>query len=217
MLSCRFALVTTCLYLASFSVIPPSKQPESTIHLVPVGVYGDTIDEDVSVDAFEALPKRKDFAQHFHGNIGVRIPYGIYRARIYARGFWKAERLITISEPETVAVVALAIGTEGGPQTSNLSGRFRGASPTGGPIRIRLSGVYSGEIIDTEANRSGEFSVTEVLNGTYVVIATQQDRATQRDRVLSVRAICIPLKDSGPLVLDADAPGEVTRLTCGGT
>lgn len=217
MLPYRFALITTCLYLTSFSVIPPSKQPESTVHLVPVSIYGDTIDGDVGVDAFEALPKRKDFAHHFHGNIGVRIPYGMYRARIYRPGFWSSERLITVSEPETVAVVALPIGTEGGPQTSNLSGRFRGASPTGGPIRIRLSGVYSGEIIDTAAKRSGEFSVTGVQDGTYVVIATQQDRATQRDRVLSVKAICIPGKDSGPLVLDADAPGEVTRLTCGGT
>ena len=59
--------------------------------------------------------------------------------------------------------------------------------------------------------------MTGVQDGTYVVIATQQDRATQRDRVLSVRAICIPLRDSGPLLLDADAPGEVTRITCGGT
>jgi hypothetical protein len=217
MLPYRFLLVTTYLYLASFSVIPSSTEPKSTVHLVPVGVFGDTIDEDVSVDAFEALPKKKDFAHHFHGNVGVRVPYGIYRARIYTRGFWSSERLITISEPETVAVVALAIGTEGGPQTSNLSGRFRGASPTGGPVRIRLSGVYSGTVIDTEANKSGEFSVTNVLDGTYVVIATQQDRATLRDRVLSVKAICIPLKNSGPLVLDADAPGELTHLTCGGT
>ena len=197
--------------------MPPSTEPKSTVHLVPVGVYGDPIDEDVTVDAFEALPRKKDFAHHFHGNIGAHIPYGIYRARIYTRGFWSSERLITVSEPETVVVVALAIGTEGGPQASNLSGRFRGANPTGGPIRIRLSGVYSGTTIDTDANKSGEFSVTNVLNGTYVVIATQQDRATLRDRVLSVKAICIPLKTSGPLVLDADAPGEGMRLTCGGS
>ena len=142
MLSCRFVLVTTCLCLASFSVTPPSKEPKSTVHLVPVGVYGDTIDGDVSVDAFEALPKSKDFAHHFHGNIGVRIPYRIYRARIYVRGFWSAERLITISEPETVAVVALAVGAEGGPQSSNLSGRLRGASR-----RVAQSGSASAEFI----------------------------------------------------------------------
>jgi len=113
-------------------------------------------------------------------------------------GFWSGERELRVFQSEVMAVVALEIGmlqTEGGLQTSSISGHVQNTNRTAGPLRIRLTGVYSSTIVDAEVKDSGEFRLAEVPNGRYVLVATQHDK------VLTVRAIDLPIKEA--LVIDA--------------
>lgn len=194
-----------CLCIASLASGAQNPQPRgkeiatSTVRIVPVGISGTEIDvTSVKVESFKPQSGAKDLAALFRGNPASGIPYGIYKVRMRVPGFWSGERELRVFQSEVRAVVALEIGTlqrEGGLQTSSISGHVQNTNRTAGPLRIRLTGVYSSTIVDAEVKDSGEFRLAEVPNGRYVLVAIQHDK------VLTVRAIDLPIKEA--LVIDA--------------
>ena len=174
----------------------------AVVRFIPVGAYGTELGPDghVEVESFEAQFTSASLTGRFRDGVASGIPYGVYKARIRVQGFYSAERVVHVFQPNVIAVVALEIGIEGGPGTSVVSGQLRGANPVSGPMRIRLSGVYSTTIIDTEVNDKGGFSVT-APDGDYVLVATQQNQASQQNRVVGVMPISVSVK-TGPILVE---------------
>jgi hypothetical protein len=201
-------VLSVCFYAAAAETIPVKETRTSTVRVVPVHVLGNELGENIDVDLFQSQDGKTNFSKSFHRGAASGIPYGIYAIRVHVRGFWSAERVVRVFQPNVLVIVGLQIGTEGGPPTSNVSGRIRGADQFAGSIRVRISGVYSNDILDAEVNGSGGFSLEKVPQGEYVLAVTQ------RDRVLAVKAIELPsaessivieIGDSKPITSKADA------------
>ena len=80
-------------------------------------------------------------------------------------------------------------------RASEISGCFRGADHSMGPIRARISRVPSGDIVDIWVSDMGEFSFARVPSGEYVLLATQGGN------ILALISITLPLKTS-PIMID---------------
>jgi hypothetical protein len=176
----------------------------ATVHIMLVDVYGKEVAGKASVELFKGGPKETNLAGRFKDNVAVSIPYGIYGMRVYARGFWPSEREVRVFQPEVWAVVALAPGVEGGPDTSKLSGQLHNMGPSGQPFHIRLSGVYWDVAMDALVNNSGTFELAKIPIGIYTLVVTQQGQ------VKAVRVIRLPLSDPAPIVIDVGQKESAT-------
>jgi hypothetical protein len=149
----------------------------ASVHLVPVYIYGQELQAELQVEMFRAADGGRDFSSRFHNNIATRIPYGTYIARVRAQGFWSSEHLVRVAQPTTTAIFALEVGREGGIQSSDLRGEVKlGKGSLRKSTWVRLFGVYSGELIDTEADETGRFLFTNVSYGDYLATAIQGER-----------------------------------------
>jgi hypothetical protein len=168
----------------------------STVHIIPVDIYGTELRLEGTVKSFDTESDGPDLAAMFHRNAATGIAYGTYKMRFYADGFYSVEREVRVFQPEVWSVVALTLGNEGGPQTSSVSGKILNTGPSVSNIRIRLSGVYSGDIMDAVVDNSGSFALTKGPNGVYSLVATEDDK------ILDVRTIKVPT--TGPVVIDLE-------------
>lgn len=180
---------------------PGTNIPTSHVLIIPVDIYGKQIrDTNLVVEDFKPVSGGKNIASHFHGASASGIPYGTYLMQAGVRGFRSSERLVRVSQPDVIAVIAFAISVEGDLQNSIVSGRIRNAARGGVPLRVRLCAIYGDTTIDVEPNGSGEFSVAQVPNGSYVLIVTSSDS------VLKVQPIRIPA--SAPIDIDIQIRGS---------
>jgi hypothetical protein len=201
-------VLSVCLCAVSAETIPVKETRTSTVRIVPVHVLGNELGGNVDVDLFQSKDEKTNFAKRFHSGSASGIPYGTYTTRVYVRGFFPAERVVRVFQPNVVVVIGLQIGMEGGPPTSNVSGRIRGADQSAGAIRVRISGVYSNDTLDAEVNGLGGFSLEKVPQGEYVLAVTQ------RERVLVVKAIKLSSAES-PIVIEVDDSKPITSKADG--
>jgi hypothetical protein len=200
------AVLSASLCAVSAETIPVKETRTSMVRIVPVHVLGNELGENVDIDLFQSQDEKTNFAERFHSGTASGIPYGTYTTRV--RGFRSAEPVVRIFQPNVIVVVGLQIGLEGGTPTSDVSGRIRGADQSAGPIRVRMSGVYSTELLDAEVNSTGGFSLERVPQGEYVLAVTQ------RERVLVVKAIKLPSVES-PIVIEVGDSKPITSKADG--
>ena len=199
-------VLLVCILVMAFTGARSAAKTETTttashVRIVPVGIYGKALDDaNLVVEDFRSISGGKSIADHFHGASASEIPYGIYVLRARVPGFWSNERLVRVFQPDVVAVIDLAVGVDGGPQNSAVSGRIRTAKRGPASIRARLCGTYGDTTIDTELNSSGEFSVAEVPNGSYILIIMSSDA------VLKAQPIRVPV--SAPIDIDLADPSQ---------
>jgi hypothetical protein len=201
-------VLSACLCAVSAETIPVRETRTSTVSVVPVHVLGNELDENIDVDLFQSQDEKTNFSKSFHRGAASGIPYGIYAIRVHVRGFWSAERVVRVFQPHVLVIIGLQIGMEGGPPTSNLSGRIQGADQSAGPIRVRISGVYSNDILDAEVTGSGGFALEKVPDGEYVL------SLTQRENVLAVKAIKLPSLES-PIIIELGDSKQITSKADG--
>jgi hypothetical protein len=201
-------VLSACLCAVSAETIPVRETRTSTVRVVPVHVLGNELDENIDVDLFQSQDEKTNFSKSFHRGAASGIPYGIYAIRVHVRGFWSAERVVRVFQPHVLVIIGLQIGMEGGPPTSNLSGRIQGADQSAGPIRVRISGVYSNDILDAEVTGSGGFALEKVPDGEYVL------SLTQRENVLAVKAIKLPSLES-PIIIELGDSKQITSKADG--
>jgi hypothetical protein len=195
-IACSFAAIAT----AQTDTAGGNEVRTATVRIVPVHVNGMKLEGDFKIDFFQEQNGKTDLASKFRNGAADGIPYGTYRARVHLPGFWSAERTVQVYQPDVLAVVGLQIGTEGGPQMSDIKGRVDGADPSAGPVRIRMLGVYSDDIRDVESNASGAFIFFGAPAGDYVLIATQGHK------ILGLEPIRLPLKNSSVVINVANFP-----------
>ncbi len=192
-------VLSVCLCAASAETVPVKETRTSTVRIAPVHVLGNELGENIDVDLFQSQDEKTNFSKSFHRGAASGIPYGIYAIRVHVRGFRSTERVVRVFQPNVLVIVGLQIGMETGIPTSDVSGRIQGADQSAGPIRVRISGVYSDDILDAEVNGSGGFSLEKVPQGEYVLAVTQ------RERVLAVKAIKLPSAESSILIEVGDS------------
>jgi hypothetical protein len=187
---------TPILFLAILAILlaPPStlsqrEQERATIHLRIVGLAAVDLGE-AKVEIFKSESGGRDLAARFKGNTALGVPFGIYKLRVYTRGFWSAEREVRVFQPEVWVVIQLEIGMtrrEGGLRTFELSGSVKNMTYESEPIWLRLAGVHSGVTLDARVSTLGDFKMAGIPQGLYVLVTTQGDR------ILDTRPIQIPV------------------------
>ncbi|MFZ0634258.1 MAG: hypothetical protein WA755_09805 [Candidatus Acidiferrales bacterium] len=129
--------------------------------------------------------------------MAARIPFGIYKLRVEAEGFWSAEKEVRVFQPDTWAIVGLELGMgklEGGLSTYELSGSLRNLGSSEPAVWARLSGVFSQTVVDAKVSDSGNFAIAGMPQGLYVLVITQGGK------ILFLGDVAIPF--AGPLVID---------------
>jgi len=168
-------------------------QPQkATVHIRIVDSSGQDLGEP-QVELFRSEKDGKDFASHFRQG-SATVPFGIYRLRVFTKGFWSAEREVRVFQSDTWVVLSLELGMgelEGGLLKTSLSGSIRNLPSVEEPVWLRLSGVYSAVVMDARADDAGHFSMAGIPQGVYVLIVIQ-DR-----KVLDVRTVRVPT--AGPV------------------
>ena len=186
-------LLTFFLLLIACS-LGQGQSRKATVHIRIVDHSGQDLGAP-EVSLFRSEDKGQDFTSRFRilRSTATGIPFGIYKLRAYAPGFWSGERQVRVFQDDVWVVLSLELGMgklEGGLSTYTLSGRVRSLPFPEQPAWLRLSGVYSTVVIDAKASDTGDFSMSGIPQGLYVLIVTQDGKA------LDVRTVQVPAAGS---------------------
>jgi len=161
---------------------------KATVHIRIVDSSGRDLGEP-TVTLFRAEGDQRDFGSRFRKGSATGLPFGLYKLRAHTKGFWSAERQVRVFQDDVWVVLSLEMGVgelPAGPPTYTLSGRLRNLPPVEQPAWLRLSGVYSTVLIDAKASDTGDFSMSGIPQGLYVLIVTRDRKA------LDVRTVQVP-------------------------
>lgn len=167
---------------------PQSETATATVHIRLVGLSGDSLSE-ARVETFEATDGKQDFARLFQHGSAAGIPFGTYRLRTYAPGFWSADRDVRVFQSEVWVVMQLELGmgrSEGGLATYCFSGTVKAPLSATRPFWLRLVGVYSSVLLDGQTDEYGKFTLCGIPAGSYALL-TVQDR-----QLLDSRPVQLP-------------------------
>lgn len=197
----RYASCSTLVLLLVLSCAGSAGQNAelATVHLRIVDFAGHDIGP-ASVESFRSETSGRDFAGSFRGNMVSGVPFGIYHLRVSATGFWSAERNVRVFQADVWVVMQLELGmssAEGGLRTFSLSGSIRNSGSPQQRLWVRVVGVYSGVVEDAMADRSTDFTMSGLPQGSYVLMVIGGNR------VLETRPVEIPT--AGQLELDVGA------------
>ncbi|MFI5057794.1 MAG: hypothetical protein ACHQLQ_06385 [Candidatus Acidiferrales bacterium] len=187
------AVLLISLYLP-FGTAGPEGSDRATLHVRVVDHSGRDVGR-VTIVEFKSKGGGRNLAGLFRGNDIVAVPFDVYHLRLYATGFYSAERDVPVFQSDVWVRVGLALGEEGGPLRFQLPGVVKTPKPKeGGETWVRLSGVYSTFVMDAKVTDSGEFAIAGIPQGIYVVTTTQ------KDHIVDVRPVSIPFDTN--LVID---------------
>ena len=182
----RVRLLFTATFVCAMTIVSLSSwvaaetTPEkltAKVRILALHVDGVDLGKEAQVDVFQSQDSKEDLASRFHHGVASDIPYGAYLARVHVSGYASNERVLEVSQPNVLLVMGLEVASEGGGARTRIYGRVEGNPKPSDPIRIRIAGIFSGDIFDTEANKAGEFTLTGIPFGQYVAVATQGGRA----------------------------------------
>jgi hypothetical protein len=175
------------LVLILFYLIASGQMAETrtaTVHLKFVDFRGDDLG-DGTVEVFKDVYGSKNLASRFIGNQAKNVLFGTYRIRVYKKLFSPSERTILVNQPDVWAVIQLNVSEENGPLLYTISGKVVGGSSTGDPVWIRVAGLYSSIIADTQMSKDGTFQFA--LPGGVYVVTTRSGT-----RVVDTRTFAVP-------------------------
>jgi hypothetical protein len=132
-------------------------------------------------------------------NSTIRVLYGGYEMRAYARGFASARRELRIGQPDTIVRVELAVGSIGCPDPPRqIGGRIR-RNDTSGELWVKavpIRGVVGGE---GRVDNSGYFLISGLEVSTYLVIVMHGETVLHQEVVKT-----FPVGSSRSSELDID-------------
>lgn len=197
-LRCPALFLLVILRLASGAeAVAQGGSSTATVRLKVMDVLGDDLEPEVSV--FQDEFTGKNFANRFHHGEAKHIPFGEYWLHVRSTGFESDYRAVVVEQPEVWVVASLEVGSIADPAfpktvAKTVAGSIRGVVGSE-PVWVRLAGVYPGALVDAKADRSGQFVMTDVRDGQYVVITSQAGR------VLDIRELRVR-GESVKLVID---------------
>jgi hypothetical protein len=187
-----------CLFILGFFCLIASGQMAetrtATVHLKFVDFRGDDLG-DGTVEVFKDVYGTKNLASRFIANQAKNVLFGTYRIRVYKKLFSSSERIILVNQPDVWAVIQLNVSEENGPLLYTIAGKVVGGSSTADPVWIRVAGLYSSIIADTQMSKDGTFQFA--LPGGVYVVTTRSGT-----RVIDTRTFAVPnpQQQSGTIV-----------------
>jgi hypothetical protein len=167
----------------------------ASVHIRILGLGGQDLgDAEIKQFTPQNDDNHKDFASQFHHNSASGLPFGVYDLRVRCLGHLTAEREVRVFQPDVWIVVGLVFSVEGGPLPWQLSGSVKGYDLAKGPVFMKLLGVYPDGVMDTKAGDSGDFSISGIIQGRYVLVTLQNGQ------VLDGRSVYVP--SDCPVVID---------------
>jgi hypothetical protein len=158
----------------------------ATVHLKLVNFRGDDLgDGTVSLFKHEYDDSKKNLASKFTANKAQNVLFGTYHIRVYKKLFSPSERTILVNQPDVWAVIQLNVSEENGPLLYTIAGKVVGNSSSGDPLWVRVAGLYSSIIADTQMSKDGTFQF-ELPGGVYVVTTRSGTR------VVDTRTFAVP-------------------------
>ncbi len=170
-----------------FGLIASGQMAETrtaTVHLKLVNFRGDDLG-DGTVDVFKDVYGSKNLASKFTANQAKNVLFGTYRIRVYKKMFSASERTLLVNQPDVWAVIQLNVSEENGPLLYTIAGKVVGSSSAGDPVWVRVAGLYSSIIADTQMGKDGTFQF-ELPSGVYVVTTRSGTR------VIDTRTFAVP-------------------------
>jgi len=210
-----FAILTLALGLDAVAATPKrpkhrdtrTDQPTATVRIHLVSNIGTVLEGDVKVGLFQDVNRSNppNLASRFTGGVASGIPYGIYLLRVSTSGFRSAEREVHIFQPHALVVMGLELGgIDGGllTGTSTIIGKLENVRSGDSSIHLRLSGAYSGTVMDADPKSDGNFEFSGVPNGVYIMLTTREgDLQAHRDaKILDCRQVSVPASE--PVVIE---------------
>ena len=97
------------------------------------------------------------------------VPYGVYKVRVQARGFYSKEITVTLHQPVLKLRTQLQVG--GGCQSgiASLTGTLSPPRP-GHNVWVKLVQVRGSVGTEAEVNASGAFHASGLENGQYLIV-----------------------------------------------
>jgi hypothetical protein len=182
-----------------------ANQLTSTVRIRLVSGDGTELGGEAEVERFQDDACGPNLARRFKHDTAAAIPYGVYTLRVHAPAFWSAEREVRVFQPNVLTVVALEIGmgrNEGGLPTSSVAGKIKNLTSSPTTVRLRLSGIYSNTVMDSEVETDGSFKFSGVPHGIYVLVATHDGNLTSvhKPRILGSEEVKVPL--TAPVIIE---------------
>jgi hypothetical protein len=186
-----FLIVLPTLIIMQMSPSSAQKRDQTaSVHILVVDGTGQDLGKGV-ISSFMRISDSQEFSSTFHDNSASPIPYGIYHLKVFATGFYSAERTVQVFGQDVWVVIALAPGgIDGIDPPTKVSGTVFNVDPREEPVYLRMSGVYSDFLIDTKlkvTQTTGKFDLTAVIPmGKYVLLTVG------RTHILDMREVDVP-------------------------
>jgi hypothetical protein len=160
-----FSVILTTL-LCNGECVQVGAQEYCRVELVAFDANGVVI-PNVGIDVIEAGPRRM-FKSTFHGNVGKKLPFGVYTLRVSAPGFRQTELEVRLYQRELKMRVPLALSIECG-GFATLRGSVRPA-PRDRELWLKLVPILGSGGSETPVGRDGHFVAGGFDNGTYLMV-----------------------------------------------
>lgn len=180
-------------------------QSTASVRIQLVSSDGIDLEGEAEVERFQDDSGGTNLAKRFKHGTATDIPYGVYKLRVRTAGFWSADREVRVFQPNVLTIVSLEIGmgrSEGGLPTSTVAGEILGSISSSAKLHLRLAGIYSDTVMDSEMEPDGTFKFSGVPNGIYILVVTSNANLAnaQKPRVLVSDEVRVPL--SAPLTIE---------------
>jgi hypothetical protein len=158
--------------------LPQSQRKTATVYLRIVNFNNGQDLGEAKVETFEReygeVPSA-NFAPQFRRNAASHVPYDFYKLCARATGFWTACTELPVYQPKVWVVLGLRFGISGLTGLSDLTGIVRNKR-SGQSLWVRLIGIYSGMSIDAAVDSSGQFRMSGIAPGQWVLVTLQDGR-----------------------------------------
>jgi len=167
-----------------------SEEPTATVHLRLI----DSLGEDISqpeVAVFQDEFSGRNLAGRFHDGNARKIPFGVYYMRAHATGFASGNRVVAVYQGDVWVLMGLEAGNiaDPGPLPKRVSGSLRNIRSFEG-VWVRLAGVCTGVLMDAKPDRAGDFTITGVPDGRYILLTSQNGRVLDlRELMVSGKSV----------------------------
>jgi hypothetical protein len=180
-------LTVACLAAQRHPSRSVTEQKDSIATVTVVGFNawrGNPLDPPI-IREFKSGDSGRNLANLFRQNVAEGVPFGSYRIGAYLPGYTSVLRDVNIYQRNVTIVIGLVIAPDISPV--GLHGQVTGlqASAMKGTF-VKLSGVYSDFSTESAINAKGEFGVSVLLDGKYLLTVVNEKG------IIASREITIP-------------------------
>ena len=105
-----------------------------------------------------------------------RIPFGLYDLEVRLPGFLTRKERIRVYQPSLIFQISLELAPTHSYERPELSGSIRSDVKARPDLWVRLTAIYSSDLVENAVDGSGKFELDGIAPGKYLLILFQKDK-----------------------------------------